>query len=1334
MASPTYTQPGQQTPQGSPRPQQYIEDQLQRTREQVKTIELTSELLLLASLVIGYVFTVVVLDHWVFSQGLGFWARLMAWSGLVLGSGYLLWARVLPLLVRKINPVYAAAAIEQREPNLKNSLINFLMFRSHPGTAPEVVLNALEQRAATDLSQVSVEGIIDRSKMMRLLYVLVGLVVVLCAYSLLSPKDPFQSVSRLVMPWSNVEAPTRVTIKDVRPGSTQKYAGEYVEVSAHVKGLAPEDEVTLYFSTDDGSIRDEAIEMVRPDGEIEYKASFPRGDGLGQNVSYYVAAGDVRTPLYRVDVQPAPTISVDKIEYHYPEYTGLSPHSQPYGNIEALEGTEITFYASTNQDIDPLNCYVDFNCNHNNPMLRLRGGERSVSGNFTLSAQSDYESYWLRFNNTDGMKNPFPIRYSIKVIPDEAPTIQFVNLQDETEVPMNSFVPLKLKAKDPDFALKQIHLRLQRNGRDLLKSEQRELLSKPHKGEFRGQFEFAPERFDLAAGDIIKVWAEAVDVKEPNPNRTKTAEYTVKITKPDPLADQPQPDQLADAGDQQQRQQNRDPQNPEQDQPQQPGENDPNAPQDPNQERQEGQRNGEPQQAGQGQQQDQPQEGQEPPPPQNDGERFERLLEGLEKRKQEEQQQPGEQQPQPGEGGQQQGNEQPQNQPDQQQPGEENRQDPQQGEQRPGESGQPNQNPMPGEGQKQPEEQPQQQPGNQQQESGKEPGSEQRSGENQPQEGKQPGKESQPGENQPGEQQPGENQPDQQPKSGDPSQQQNARDPNQQDPKQGGQPQQGETGQKQPGENQQPGEAPMGQGDQPQQKPDPMQQPGEQGSGQPENGSQGSNEQPMPGESGGEGQKPDNAQPGSEAANQGGTEKSEPGSGEPGQRSEPAGGQREPGAGESEKPNTQQAENPMGQGDRSAGSKQDPDAMPGEGGQKPEAKGGDLDNQKGDAGEGESNMNDNQGTPSPQGESRQVDKQPGENEEGSQAKRGDNPKSPSNSDRESDSKGGKDQGDKSGGGQEGGGQRANEEGTGTGGSNTESREGQNRSPQPGEGETGNDAGEQQISDRKTGNSSEKTPGEGSKSRPGGERQPADQQRPGEEKRGTPEQRPDQGEPQQGDPQQQPNANQPNQQPRPGDKMSPDDQAGERIKPNENADPQNRPGSGGQPQPGNPPAQPNGQSNEGPVTQGGNANQPARQGREGQDGSHSPGSDQANKEFAKQQVEFVLDKLDNELNQENVDPEVLKQGGFDSKAEAQAWVEKWKKYLEQSRSSANDQERFEKRLKGLGLKPRSSNIGRSSDSSDSLENLQEGFRVPPPEEYREQAEAYKNAIRKLVPTE
>ena len=214
-----------------------------------------------------------------------------------------------------------------------------MLLRRHPNEVLPVVYQAVEQRAAADLSQVHIESAVDRGRVVRLSYLLLAAVVIFALYLLISPKNPFTSAARVLWPWSGIAPPTRVTIRDIRPGDTTVFYGEPLEVSADVAGLDNGEAVTLYYSTADAQSIDQPI-VLKPIGDSgRYQCAVPPGNaGLQQDITYRLKAADCTTPEFKAKVEIAPTILVDQIEYQYPAYTGMPKRIvKDQGDIRAIE-------------------------------------------------------------------------------------------------------------------------------------------------------------------------------------------------------------------------------------------------------------------------------------------------------------------------------------------------------------------------------------------------------------------------------------------------------------------------------------------------------------------------------------------------------------------------------------------------------------------------------------------------------------------------------------------------------------------------------------------------------------------------------------------------------------------------------------------------------------------------------------------------------------------------------------------------------------------------------------------------------------------------------------
>ena len=63
--------------------------------------------------------------------------------------------------------------------------------------------------------------------------------------------------------------------------------------------------------------------------------------GLPENVEYYVAAGPLVSPHYKVRVVDLPSVKEIRVTYQYPKWTGMKPVTEEHsGDLRAIEGTD----------------------------------------------------------------------------------------------------------------------------------------------------------------------------------------------------------------------------------------------------------------------------------------------------------------------------------------------------------------------------------------------------------------------------------------------------------------------------------------------------------------------------------------------------------------------------------------------------------------------------------------------------------------------------------------------------------------------------------------------------------------------------------------------------------------------------------------------------------------------------------------------------------------------------------------------------------------------------------------------------------------------------------
>jgi hypothetical protein len=528
----------------------FILQQIERTQRHVKVTELATLVLALSVGVLGFFLLVTFIDHWMF--GLGFWGRLSSLLVLIIGTIAFVATQVVPYVIRSINPVYAAQAIEKSTPNAKNGLINFMLLRNRPGEVRAAVFDAVQKRAAVDLSDVEVGLAVDRTLMIRLGYALAALVAIAGAYKILSPKDPIATVSRVISPWEQIARPSRVQIERVDPGDVTVYRGRTVDISASVLGLSNNDPVTIVYSTEDGQVAGATVAM-QPDGGSAYVATLGGSSGMQQHTIYRVQGGDAESIEYRITVREAPSIEVTRIDYDFAKYTEIAAESTNVGDIRAVEGTRITIHADANQPISsaylellPGDSAANGETNAAQPYrtLQMKHSGQSATATLMLQLQADrttpeFAAYRVRFSNEAGEKNDQPAQHHMEVSPDLVPLVDILSPDErDLEVAANRFVDFEVRGVDPDFKLSSLVVEAASSGSTITKTN---LIEQNESGQVIRKYRFQPNQLGLKAGTSVLLWAVAADNRHSpqngqiDPNTARTDNYRIRIVAPEPI-------------------------------------------------------------------------------------------------------------------------------------------------------------------------------------------------------------------------------------------------------------------------------------------------------------------------------------------------------------------------------------------------------------------------------------------------------------------------------------------------------------------------------------------------------------------------------------------------------------------------------------------------------------------------------------------------------------------------------------------------------------------------------------------------------------------------------
>ncbi|MEE2936059.1 MAG: circumsporozoite protein- membrane associated protein, partial [Planctomycetota bacterium] len=481
-----------------------------------------------------------VVDQWIYSPGMG--SRVVVWIMTVAFACWYTRNKILPLLRSRIHPEYAARSLERDLPDLRQSLTSYVTLREQPAAAGlrSRVVRSIGAATAGRLKTYD-ELPTEATGTLRWWIAAAAGFAVLVAYNAISPKNSFQSAARLAAPLAAIDAPRRVSIRNVLPGDTDAIAGRAVAVSAVIDGLktseTPICRWRLPSEDREAAMRwDEADRRFHGEIDVPYSVS---GD-----VPYTIIGGDAQAGPFYLKVEDLPAVALQSVQYTPPAYTAQKPHATSSGVITALDGTEVTITATTNRPI--AKAKIEFNPRLLGDRMQATAGATEMSVDeagtkltvrFVLrsahgrSAAVEPDSYRIEVSDQAGQTNPEPIVYPIRVIADLPPEVAItLPFQSPTEVAIDAQQIIEVHASDPDFGLRSVGLEI-RSGIDTIATPV--LWKDPSGG--RGnqvvEFAFRPSRYDLRIGDEVQVVAVAID------NRTIEGDPTVEpnITRTDPI-------------------------------------------------------------------------------------------------------------------------------------------------------------------------------------------------------------------------------------------------------------------------------------------------------------------------------------------------------------------------------------------------------------------------------------------------------------------------------------------------------------------------------------------------------------------------------------------------------------------------------------------------------------------------------------------------------------------------------------------------------------------------------------------------------------------------------
>ena len=282
-------------------------------------------------------------------------------------------------------------------------------------------------------------------------------------------------------------------------------------------------------------------------------------------MQYRVVAKDGVSRNYVVTVRPNPTIAIESLLFDPPDYTGLASRTlMGVGDIDAIEGTLVTINAIANLPIksaevellnEVVNSSGDTELSYEKRFVPAVGSKyimdvdgRAATQSILIKLDANREKpfathYRLKFTSIDGDRNSQPNVYPIRVTPDLAPDVEIKNpVETDGQIPQNQVLAIDVVASDLDFSIDSVELSVDHNGRSLF-SDGLSLNSNKGNRRVTARYLLDPIALGLKPGDVAVFHAIAKDNRvqgrKPDPNITRTQNYSVTIQLPEEKSSEP---------------------------------------------------------------------------------------------------------------------------------------------------------------------------------------------------------------------------------------------------------------------------------------------------------------------------------------------------------------------------------------------------------------------------------------------------------------------------------------------------------------------------------------------------------------------------------------------------------------------------------------------------------------------------------------------------------------------------------------------------------------------------------------------------------------------------
>jgi soluble cytochrome b562 len=359
--------------------------------------------------------------------------------------------RTLLRVFRGFSQERAAIYIEQKQPKLRNNLINSLQLypqlaqsKAGPDFSASMVL-ALLRSTRKQLIGLRIEDLIDAENLKAHLRLLGLTFVPVLAMVLFNPSWVGETFSLLSRPLDHL--PPSQTAIEVNPKGVRVARGAPVTIQASTSGATPKSlDLVVWSATNDrgAPIAEEKLAMENL-GAGKFTTKLSR---LEKTLRYRAVTGAFSSPAYTAEAIDPPEVGNVQITLYPPAYTGLGSVTVPGGSVEGIRGSSIRIDATSTKEVAKAEVVLE-----DGKRLPLKTEGQKLQGNLVLFQSQQYQ---IVVEDSHGFRNA-PIPYELKVKPDGFPTIDLLRPAEDLEINGDEIIALEYSARD-DFGVAEINL------------------------------------------------------------------------------------------------------------------------------------------------------------------------------------------------------------------------------------------------------------------------------------------------------------------------------------------------------------------------------------------------------------------------------------------------------------------------------------------------------------------------------------------------------------------------------------------------------------------------------------------------------------------------------------------------------------------------------------------------------------------------------------------------------------------------------------------------------------------------------------------------------------